>query len=74
MGMTADRLKKLKLVDEVLPEPVGGAHRNPQATADTIKTALIRNLDDLEKLPPDKLRAQRNARIDSFGVYNEVAS
>jgi acetyl-CoA carboxylase carboxyl transferase subunit alpha len=53
---------------------VGGAHRNPQATADTIKDALIRHLDDLEKLPPDKLRSQRNTRIDGFGVYSEVAN
>jgi acetyl-CoA carboxylase carboxyl transferase subunit alpha len=60
MNLTADRLFKLKLVDEVLPEPVGGAHRNPQSTADSIKTALIKYLDALEQLPPDKLRAQRN--------------
>jgi acetyl-CoA carboxylase carboxyl transferase subunit alpha len=74
MNLTADRLFKLKLVDEVLPEPVGGAHRNPQATADSIKTALIKYLDELEQLPPDKLRAQRNTRIDGFGVYSEVAT
>jgi acetyl-CoA carboxylase carboxyl transferase subunit alpha len=74
MGLTADRLSKLKLIDEVLPEPVGGAHRNPLAVAETIKTALIKHLNDLEKLPPDKLRAARNARIDSFGVYSELAS
>ena len=74
MNLTADRLAKLKLVDEVLPEPVGGAHRNPQTTADTIKAALVRHLDELEKLPPDKLRAQRNTRIDGFGVYSEAAN
>jgi acetyl-CoA carboxylase carboxyl transferase subunit alpha len=74
MNLTADRLYKLKLVDEVLPEPVGGAHRNPQATADNIKAALVKHLDELEKLPPDKLRAQRNARIDGFGVYSEAAN
>ena len=74
MNLTADRLARLKLVDEVLPEPVGGAHRNPQATAESIKAALIRHLDDLEQLPPDKLRAQRNTRIDGFGVYSEAAN
>ena len=72
MNLTADRLFKLKLVDEVLPEPVGGAHRNPQAVADTIKVGLIKYLDDLEKLSPEKLRAARNTRIDGFGVYSEV--
>jgi acetyl-CoA carboxylase carboxyl transferase subunit alpha len=74
MNLTADRLFKLKLVDEILTEPVGGAHRNPQATADAIKGALTRHLDDLENLSPEKLRAQRNARIDGFGVYSEVAN
>jgi acetyl-CoA carboxylase carboxyl transferase subunit alpha len=74
MGMTADRLKKLNLIDEIVPEPVGGAHRNPEAAAETIKAALIRNLDELEKLSADELRAQRNKRIDSFGVYSEAAN
>ncbi len=74
MGMTADRLKKFNLVDEVLPEPVGGAHRNPEMAAETIKAALVRNLAELELLPPDKLRAARHARIEGFGVYSEVAS
>src|SRR5436189_6270936 len=52
MNLTADRLAKLRLVDEVLTEPVGGAHRDPLATASSIKAALIRHLDDLEKLSP----------------------
>jgi len=72
--MTADRLKKLNLIDEIVPEPVGGAHRNPEAAAESIKAALIRHLDDLEKLPTDKLRAQRNQRINGFGVYSEAAN
>jgi acetyl-CoA carboxylase carboxyl transferase subunit alpha len=71
MGMTADRLKKLNLVDDVIPEPVGGAHRNPEAAAATIKAALIRHLDVLEKLPVDVLRAQRSERLNSFGVFSE---
>ena len=74
MNLTADRLFKLKLVDEVLPEPVGGAHRDPQATANTIKGALVKYLDELEQLSPEKLRSQRNTRIDGFGVYSEVAN
>jgi acetyl-CoA carboxylase carboxyl transferase subunit alpha len=74
MSLTADRLFKLKLVDEVLPEPVGGAHRNAEAVAPTIKTALLKYLGELQQLPPDKLRAARNTRIDSFGVFSEVAN
>jgi acetyl-CoA carboxylase carboxyl transferase subunit alpha len=74
MNLTADRLSKLKLVDEVLPEPIGGAHRDPQATADTIKAALVKYLDELEQLSPEKLRSQRSTRIDGFGVYSEAAN
>ncbi len=54
-----------------IPEPVGGAHRNPQATAETMKAVLIRHLDELEQLPTDKLRALRNERINGFGVFSE---
>jgi acetyl-CoA carboxylase carboxyl transferase subunit alpha len=74
MNLTADRLFKLRLVDEVLPEPVGGAHRNAEAVAATIKAALVKHLSQLEQLAPEKLRAQRNSRIDGFGVFSEVAS
>jgi acetyl-CoA carboxylase carboxyl transferase subunit alpha len=74
MNLTAERLSKLKLVDQVLPEPVGGAHRNPQAVADTIKAALLKHLGELSQLPPEKLRDQRNTRINGFGVFNEVAT
>ncbi len=74
MGMTADRLKKFNLVDEVLPEPVGGAHRNPEMAAETIKAALDAQSRRARELSPDKLRAARHARIDGFGVYSEVAS
>lgn len=74
MGMTADRLMKLGLVDEIIPEPVGGAHRNPEMTAETMKAVLIRHLDELEKLPTDELRAMRNERINGFGVFSEDAN
>src|SRR5471032_1644465 len=47
MGITADRLAKQGLVDEVLREPLGGAHRDPQGIADDLKGALLRHLDDL---------------------------
>jgi acetyl-CoA carboxylase carboxyl transferase subunit alpha len=71
MGMTADRLKKLGLIDEIIPEPVGGAHRNPVLVAETMKAVLLRHLGDLEKLSPETLRAERNERINGFGVYSE---
>ncbi len=69
MGMTADRLAKLGLVDEVVREPLGGAHRDPQATADDLKTAILRTLDTLTALSTGQLLEARHKRIRGFGVY-----
>jgi acetyl-CoA carboxylase carboxyl transferase subunit alpha len=71
LNLTADRLGKLKLVDEVVEEPLGGAHRDPAETAARLKAAIIRHLDQLSALPRDELRAQRAARIASFGEFTE---
>ena len=73
MGLTADRLAKLGLVDEVLREPLGGAHRDVESTAATLRDALVRHLDQLCAIPPDQLREQRNAKIAGFGVWSEAA-
>ncbi len=59
MGITAERLSKLDLIDEVLPEPLGGAHREPQLTAERLRDALTRHLSDLTALPVEELLAQR---------------
>ncbi|MBK6598935.1 MAG: acetyl-CoA carboxylase carboxyltransferase subunit alpha [Proteobacteria bacterium] len=74
MGLTADRLKKLNLVDEVLPEPLGGAHRGPAEIAARLKQALLVKLAELEGLSPEQLREARNARIASFGEFSEAVS
>ncbi|MGA2776612.1 MAG: acetyl-CoA carboxylase carboxyltransferase subunit alpha [Steroidobacteraceae bacterium] len=71
MGGTADRLKKLGLVDEVLKEPHGGAHRDPQAMAATVKQSLIAHLTELRALPVTQLLDARQARLRSFGVFRE---
>jgi acetyl-CoA carboxylase carboxyl transferase subunit alpha len=72
MGITADRLDKFDLVDEILREPLGGAHRDPQAMADSLKTALVRHLDEVAQLPEDTLLAQRYQRLRGQGVYRAV--
>ncbi|MBK7249988.1 MAG: acetyl-CoA carboxylase carboxyltransferase subunit alpha [Gammaproteobacteria bacterium] len=72
MGLTAARLQKLGLVDEVLPEPLGGAHRDHGAISRTLQTALARHLSELAVRPVDQLRAERNARIASFGVFTDL--
>jgi acetyl-CoA carboxylase carboxyl transferase subunit alpha len=74
LNLTAERLQKLGLVDEVIEEPLGGAHRNPRATAESIKAALVRRLDELEAVPRDQLRAARAAKIAGFGVFAESAA
>jgi acetyl-CoA carboxylase carboxyl transferase subunit alpha len=71
MNMTADRLAKLGLVDEVLEEPLGGAHRDPAAMSVGVKAALLKHLEELESIPRDELRAARARRIASFGVFSE---
>ena len=74
MNLTADRLHKLGLVDEVIEEPLGGAHRDPPETAARLKAGLLRHLDALEALPREALLEQRARRIASFGVFSESAA
>jgi acetyl-CoA carboxylase carboxyl transferase subunit alpha len=71
MGITADRLDKLGLIDAVVPEPLGGAHRDPLAMAETMKNTLVEALAELESLSPQELVAQRRRKLASYGVYKE---
>ncbi|HEY5666742.1 MAG TPA: acetyl-CoA carboxylase carboxyltransferase subunit alpha [Gammaproteobacteria bacterium] len=71
MGLTADRLRKLGLVDEIVPEPLGGAHRDPAGMAETLKNALIAALADLRQLPADELVSRRRQRVAGVGIYKE---
>jgi acetyl-CoA carboxylase carboxyl transferase subunit alpha len=72
MGGTAERLKKLGLVDEVLKEPHGGAHRDPQAMAEVLKQSLVKNLAELRNQPITQLLDARQARLRAFGAFREV--
>ena len=74
LNMTAEQLKRLALVDEVIEEPLGGAHRDPAAAAAALKTAVLRHLDALEAQPLEALRSARDARIAGFGVFGESSS
>jgi acetyl-CoA carboxylase carboxyl transferase subunit alpha len=69
MGGTADRLKKLGLVDEVLKEPNGAAHRDPQAMAEVVKQSMVKHLTELSKQPITSLLDARQARLRGFGVF-----
>ncbi|MDR1853428.1 MAG: acetyl-CoA carboxylase carboxyltransferase subunit alpha [Azoarcus sp.] len=74
MGITASRLKSLGLVDKVVNEPVGGAHRDPQVMAQTLKRVLADALRQLEALSPDELVAQRMEKLMSYGRFKEQAA
>jgi acetyl-CoA carboxylase carboxyl transferase subunit alpha len=69
MGITAERLVKLGLVDEVLKEPLGGAHRDPTAMAEALKESLLRHLDELGSLSPEALLERRHERLRNQGYY-----
>jgi acetyl-CoA carboxylase carboxyl transferase subunit alpha len=69
MGITARRLKELGLVDKVVREPIGGAHRNPAQMAKRLKAVLLNELDTLEQLPVDELLQRRYERLRGYGAY-----
>ncbi len=71
MGITADRLKRLDLIDEVIPEPLGGAHRDVSAMAETLASALISAVNDLRDASPETLVSKRSARFMQFGEFEE---
>lgn len=71
LGVTSDRLSKLGLIDEVLQEPLGGAHRNPEAMAETIKNALLQALTELQSLPLDILLERRQSRLLAYGEFKD---
>lgn len=71
LGLTAKRLKALGLVDKVIREPTGGAHRNPEQMGKRLKAVLLNELDALEKIPLETLLQQRYQRLRSYGTYEE---
>jgi len=66
MGVTAERLQELKLVDQVLEEPLGGAHRNPAKMAEALKNALLDNLAELRTFDMDSLLERRYKRLTAY--------
>ena len=71
MGITAKRLYALKLIDSIIEEPLGGAHRNYDQVASSLQRNLIENIEMLESIPLDKLLDQRYQKLMSFGQYVE---
>ncbi|NAZ90995.1 acetyl-CoA carboxylase carboxyl transferase subunit alpha [Vibrio toranzoniae] len=67
MGLIAPRLKELELIDEIIPEPLGGAHRDPVQTAQNMKDMLVKQLEELEQLDNETLLERRYQRLMSYG-------
>ncbi len=70
LGITSDKLSKLGLIDRIIPEPLGGAHRDFDAVAINIKEALESSLRELRALNSDQLLEKRYQRLMSFGKFN----
>jgi acetyl-CoA carboxylase carboxyl transferase subunit alpha len=71
LGITAERLLKFGLVDELIPEPLGGAHRDPKAMAEVVKNSLVAALSEVRALSIPQLVEQRRSRLSTYGTYTE---
>ncbi|MGH7752718.1 MAG: acetyl-CoA carboxylase carboxyltransferase subunit alpha [Gemmatimonadales bacterium] len=71
LKLTAQDLKQLAVIDEVIPEPPGGAHSDHEAAAQALRDAMLRHLRDLVKVKPDKLLKRRAEKYLSIGVFSE---
>ena len=71
LGITSDRLKDLGLIDDIIPEPLGGAHRDGYQVAASLKKTLIERLEELTKVPVDILIENRHARLRTYGRFSD---
>ena len=71
MGITVQTLKRLDLIDEIVPEPTGGAHRNHQEMATTLKGFLVKAFERLNRVPVEELLEQRYQKFRRMGVFEE---
>jgi acetyl-CoA carboxylase carboxyl transferase subunit alpha len=67
MGVTSDNLQKLGIVDETIPEPMGGAHRDIETMSETLKVHLTKQVDELQSVSLDELLERRYQRLMSYG-------
>ena len=73
LGITDTRLKELGLIDTILPEPLGGAHRNPNELMETVRKSLKEHLTKLQKKSLKQLLDMRHERLLSYGKFKETA-
>ncbi|KZN32908.1 acetyl-CoA carboxylase carboxyl transferase subunit alpha [Pseudoalteromonas luteoviolacea] len=70
MGVSAQRIKDNNLINEIVPEPLGGAHRDYDGAASSLKSQILKDLSDLSKLSQEEMLEQRYQRLMSFGYCN----
>lgn len=71
LKLTAQDMKKNKLIDEIIKEPLGGAHVNREKAFNSVKNSILKNLKQLKEIDPDELVKQRIDKFVNIGVYNE---
>lgn len=74
MGITSTRLMDLGLIDEIIPEPLGGCHRDKIQTAENLRNVLSRTLSELSTFPIPQLLTERYQKLMSYGVFEEATS
>jgi len=74
LKITANNLLKMGIADEIIPEPIGGAHRDHRQMAINLKNAIIRNVKELKAVPVDQLLAERYGKYRKIGVFGSAAS
>jgi len=71
LGITSDRLLQLGLIDEIIPEPLGGAHKDPQMVATQVGNCMAAQLEELDKLTTETLLEERFQRLLSYGEFKD---
>jgi acetyl-CoA carboxylase carboxyl transferase subunit alpha len=74
LKITSSDLKNLGIIDRILPEPVGGAHSHPLKAAESLKTALLENLDELQQMTSQQRRELRYEKFRRMGMFMEVSA
>jgi len=72
LKITAQDLFQMKIVDEVVEEPIGGAHRDPRRASELLKEAVVRNLAEIRNVPFDDLLKQRYEKLRRIGMFDEI--
>ncbi len=74
LKITSSDLKNLGIIDQIVPEPVGGAHSHPLKAAETLKTVLLQNLDELQQMTSQQRRELRYEKFRRMGMFMEVSA